>query len=75
MSTLSNLGPRYLIEYDKRNSPLLSLLNAPTVSNTISKAQANKPIAIQADFLNNSDNNNNNYNRLNFKRVLYLKQR
>jgi hypothetical protein len=77
MSTLSNLGLCRLIEYDKRNSPLLSLLNAPTVSDTTSKAQANKPVLVQADFLNNSDNNNNNnnYNRLNFKRVLYLKQR
>jgi hypothetical protein len=75
MSTLSNLGLRRLIEYNKRNSPLLLLLNAPTVSNTASEAQANKPIVIQADFLNNSDNNNDNYDRLNFKRVLYLKRR
>jgi hypothetical protein len=72
MSTPSNLGLRRLVEYDKRNSPLLSLLNAPTVGDTASEAQANKPVAVQADFLNNS-NNNNNYNRLNFKRVLYLK--
>jgi hypothetical protein len=72
MSTPSNLGLRRLVEYDKRNSPLLSLLNAPTVSDTASEAQANKLVAVQADFLNNS-NDNNNYNRLNFQRVLYLK--
>jgi hypothetical protein len=75
MSTPSNLGLRRLIEYDKRNSPLLSLSNAPTVSDTASEAQADKPVAVQADFLNNGDDNDNNYNRLNFKRVLYLKRR
>jgi hypothetical protein len=75
MSTSSNLGLCRLVEYNKHNSPLLLLLDAPTVSNTASEAQANEPVAVQADFLNNRDNNNNNYNRLNFKRVLYLKQR
>jgi hypothetical protein len=75
MSTPSNLGLRRLIEYDKRNSPLLSLSNAPTVGDTASEAQADKPVAVQADFLNNGDDNDNNYNRLNFKRVLYLKRR
>jgi hypothetical protein len=76
MSTPSNLGLRRLIEYDKRNSPLLSLLNAPTVGDTASEAHANKPVLVQANFLNDGDDNNNdNYNRLNFKRVLYLKRR
>ena len=75
MSTLSNLGLYCLIEYDKRNSPLLLLSNALTVCDTASEAQANKLVVIQADFLNNGDNNNNNYNGLNFKRMLYLKQR
>jgi hypothetical protein len=75
MSTPSNLGLRRLVEYDKRNSPLPSLSNAPTVGDTASEAQADKPVAIQADFLNNSDDNDDNYNRLNFKRVLYLKRR
>ncbi|CAE7206524.1 hypothetical protein PTTW11_09567 [Pyrenophora teres f. teres] len=76
MSTPSNSGLRRLVEYDKRNSPLPSLSNAPTVSNTASEAQANKPLAVQADFPNDGDDdNNNNYNRLNFKRVPYLEQR
>ena len=75
MSTPSNLGLRRLIEYDKRNLPLLSLSNAPTVSDTASEAQANKPIVVQVDFPNDGDNNDKNYNRLNFKRVLYLKRR
>jgi hypothetical protein len=74
MSTPSNLGLRRLVEYDRRNSPLLSLSNAPTVGDTASEAPADKPVAVQADFLDNGDNNNN-YNRLNFKRVLYLKRR
>ena len=60
MSTPSNLGLYCLVEYNKRNLPLLSLLNAPTVSDTASEVQANKPLAIQADFLNNGDYNNNN---------------
>jgi hypothetical protein len=44
MSILSNLGLYYLIEYNKRNCPLPLLLNAPTISDTASKAQANKTI-------------------------------
>jgi hypothetical protein len=76
MSTPSNLGLRRLVEYDKRNSPLPSLSNAPTVGDTASEAQADKPVLVQVDFLNDGDNNNNdNYNRLNFKRVPYLKRR
>jgi hypothetical protein len=75
MSTPSNSGFRRLVEYDKRNSPLLSLSNAPTVGDTASEAQADKPVAIQADFLNDSDDDDDNYNRLNFKRVPYLKRR
>ncbi|EFQ94191.1 hypothetical protein PTT_08208, partial [Pyrenophora teres f. teres 0-1] len=76
ISTPSNSGLRRLIEYNKRNSPLPSLSNAPTISDTTSEAQANKPLAVQADFPNNSNNNDDdNYNRLNFKRVPYLKQR
>jgi hypothetical protein len=58
MSTPSNLGLRRLVEYDRRNSPLLSLLNAPTVGDTASEAPADKPVAVQADFPDNSDNNN-----------------
>jgi hypothetical protein len=75
MSTSSNLGLRRLVEYNKRNSPLLLLLDAPTVGDTASEVQANKPVAVQADFLNNRDNNDDNYNGLDFKRVLYLKRR
>jgi hypothetical protein len=76
MSTPSNSGLRRLVEYDKRNSPLLSLSNAPTVGDTASEAQANKPVLVQADFLNDSDDDDNdNYDRLNFKRVPYLKRR
>jgi hypothetical protein len=75
MSTPSNSGLRRLIEYDKRNSPLLSLSNAPTVGDTASEAQADEPVAVQADFLNDGDDDDDNYNRLNFKRVLYLKRR
>jgi hypothetical protein len=75
MSTSSNLGLRRLVKYDKRNSPLPSLSDAPTVGDTASEAQADKPVAVQADFLNNRDDNDDNYDRLNFKRVLYLKQR
>jgi hypothetical protein len=75
MSTSSNLGLRCLVEYDKRNSPLLSLSDAPTISDTASEAQADEPVAVQADFLNNRDDNNNNYNGLDSKRVLYLKRR
>jgi hypothetical protein len=74
MSTPSTLGLRRLVEYDKRNSPLLSLSNAPTVSDTASEAQADKPVAVQADFLNDSVDNDN-YNGLDFKRVSYLKRR
>jgi hypothetical protein len=74
MSTPSNLGLYRLVEYDKRNSPLLSLLNAPTVSNTASGAQADKPVAVQADFPNDDDDDDN-YDGLDFKRVPYLKRR
>jgi len=74
MSTLSNSGLRRLVEYDKRNSPPLSLSNAPTVGDTMSEAQADEPVAIQADFLNDSDDDDN-YNGLDFKRVPYLEQR
>jgi hypothetical protein len=69
MSTPSNSGLGRLVEYDKRNSPLPSPSNAPTVSDTASKAKANKPVAVQTDFPDNSDDNDN-YDELNFKRVL-----
>ena len=74
ISTSSNSGLRRLIEYDKRNSPLLSLLNAPTVSDTASEAQADEPVAVLADFPNNGDDDEY-YDGLDFKRVPYLKQR
>jgi hypothetical protein len=74
MSTPSNLGLCRLIEYNRRNSPLLSLLNAPTVGDTASEALTNNPVAVQADFLEDGDNDNN-YDGLDFKRVLYLKRR
>jgi hypothetical protein len=74
MSTTSDLGLRRLIEYNKRNYLVLPLSNAPTVSNIASKAQADKPVAVQADFPNNGGNSVD-YNRLNLKCVLYLKQR
>ena len=74
MSTPSNSSLRRLVEYDKRNSPLPSLSNAPTVGDAASEAQANKPVAVQADFPNDGDNNDN-YNSLDFKRVLYLERR
>ncbi|KAA8613353.1 hypothetical protein PtrV1_12261 [Pyrenophora tritici-repentis] len=45
MSTPSNSGLRRLVEYDKRNSSLPSLLNAPTVSDTASEAKADEPLA------------------------------
>ena len=74
MSTPSNLGLRRVIEYNKRDSPLLLLSNAPTISDTASEAQANKLVAVQADFPNDG-NDDNNYNGLNFKPVPYLKRR
>jgi hypothetical protein len=74
MSTPSDSGLCRLVEYNKCNSPLPSLSNAPTVGNTASKAQANEPVAVQADLPNDGDDNNN-YNRLDFKRVLYLEWR
>jgi hypothetical protein len=48
MSTPSNLGLRRLVKYDRRNSPLPSLSNAPTVGDTASEAPADKPLAVQA---------------------------
>ncbi|CAE7222506.1 hypothetical protein PTTW11_11551 [Pyrenophora teres f. teres] len=76
MSTPSNLGLRRLVECDKRNSPLLSLSNAPTVGDTASEAQANEPLAVQADFPNDGDDDDDdNYNGLDFKRVPYLERR
>jgi hypothetical protein len=59
MSTPSNSGLRRLVEYDKRSSPLPSLLNAPTVGDAASDAQANKPVAVQADIPNNGDDDDN----------------
>ncbi|KAL7773152.1 hypothetical protein CFE70_003116 [Pyrenophora teres f. teres 0-1] len=68
MSTPSNSGLRRLVECDKRNSPLLSLLNAPTVGDTASEAQADEPLAVQADFPNDGDDDDDdNYNGLDFK--------
>ncbi|KAF1970340.1 hypothetical protein BU23DRAFT_402785, partial [Bimuria novae-zelandiae CBS 107.79] len=74
MSTPSNSGLCRLVEYDKRNPPLPSLSNAPTVDDTTGEAQANEPVAVQADFPNDGDDDDN-YNRLDFKRVPYLEQR
>jgi hypothetical protein len=59
MSTPSNSGPRRLVEYDKRSSPLPSLSNAPTVGDTASEAQADKPVAVQADIPDDGDDDNN----------------
>jgi hypothetical protein len=73
MSTPSNSGLRRLIEYDKRNSPLPSLLNAPTVGDTASEAQADEPVTIHADFPNDGDDDD--YDGLDFKRVPYLERR
>jgi hypothetical protein len=73
MFTPSSSDLHRLVEYDKRNSPLPSLSNAPTVSDTASGAQADEPVAVQADFPNNDDDDN--YDGLNFKRVPYLKRR
>jgi hypothetical protein len=75
MSTSSNSGLRRLVEYDKRNSPLLLLSDAPTVGDTASEAQADEPVAVQADFPNDRDDNDDNYDGLDFKRVPYLEQR
>jgi hypothetical protein len=46
MSVPSNSGLRRLVEYDERNSPLLLLLNASTVSNTASEAQADAVMSL-----------------------------
>jgi hypothetical protein len=43
----------------KRSSTLPSLSNAPTVGDTASEAQADKPVAVQADITNNSDDDDN----------------
>jgi hypothetical protein len=74
MSTPSNLGLCRLVEYDKHNSPLPLLSNAPTVGDTASEALADEPVAVHADFPN-IGNNNDNYDGLNFKHVPYLKRR
>jgi hypothetical protein len=74
MSTPSKLGLRRLVEYDRRNSPLPSLSNAPTVGDIASEALADKPVAVQADFPNDGDNDDN-YDGLDFKRVPYLERR
>ncbi|KAI1512407.1 hypothetical protein L13192_12298 [Pyrenophora tritici-repentis] len=78
MSTPSNSGLRRLVEYDKRNSSLPSLLNAPTVSDTASEAKADEPLAVQADFPNDGDDDDDddddNYDGLDFKRVPYLER-
>ncbi|KAF1942274.1 hypothetical protein EJ02DRAFT_306698, partial [Clathrospora elynae] len=74
MSTTSNSGLHRLVEYNKRNSSLPLLSNAPTVGNTASGAQADEPVAVQADFPNNN-NNDDNYDGLDFKRVPYLERR
>jgi hypothetical protein len=58
-----------LVEYNRRNSPLPSLSNAPTVGDTASEAPADKPVAVQADDGDNDDN----YDGLDFKRVPYPK--
>jgi hypothetical protein len=74
MSTPSNLGLCRLVEYDRRNCPLLSLSNAPTAGDTASGAPANRPVSVQADFPDDGDNDDN-YDGLDFKRVPYLKRR
>jgi hypothetical protein len=74
MSTPSNSGLCRLVEYDKRNSALLSLSNAPTVGDTASEAQADEPVTVHADFPNDGDNDDN-YDGLDFKRVPYLERR
>jgi hypothetical protein len=74
MSTPSKSGLHRLVEYDKRNSSLLSLSNAPTVGDTASGAQANEPVTAQADFPNDDDDDDN-YDGLDFKRVPYLERR
>ena len=74
MSTPSSSGLRRLVEHDKRNSPLPSLSNAPTVGDTASEAPADKPVAVQADFPDDGDNEDN-YDGLDFKRVPYLERR
>ncbi|KAF2818398.1 hypothetical protein CC86DRAFT_309307 [Ophiobolus disseminans] len=75
MSTPSHAGLRYLVEYDKRNSRLLSLSNAPTVGDAVSKAQdtGNKSVPVAVPVPN--DDNDDNYAMLDFKRVPYLERR
>ncbi|KAI1553701.1 hypothetical protein PtrEW7m1_012366, partial [Pyrenophora tritici-repentis] len=62
---------RRLVERDKCSSPLPSLSNAPTVGDTASEAQPNKPVAIHADL----PDDDNYYVGLDFKRVPYLERR
>ncbi|KAI1528151.1 hypothetical protein PtrSN002B_011392 [Pyrenophora tritici-repentis] len=71
MSTPSSLSLRRLVERDKCSSPLPSLSNAPTVGDTASEAQPNKPVAIHADL----PDDDNYYVGLDFKRVPYLERR
>ncbi|KAF2846986.1 hypothetical protein T440DRAFT_356681, partial [Plenodomus tracheiphilus IPT5] len=73
MSTPSNSGLRRLVEYTPLTSPLPSLSNAPTVGDIASDAQADAPVATQADCL--EDDNDDNYAGLDFKRVPYLERR
>jgi hypothetical protein len=73
MSIPSNSGPCRLVKYEKRNSPLLSLSSAPTIGDTASEARADKPVAVQADFPNGGDDNDN-HDGLDFKRVPYLER-
>ncbi|KAG9376557.1 hypothetical protein A1F94_013104 [Pyrenophora tritici-repentis] len=71
MSTPSSSSLRRLVERDKCSSPLPSLSNAPTVRDTASEAQPNKPVAIHADLADDD----NYYVGLDFKRVPYLERR
>jgi hypothetical protein len=73
MSIPSNSGPCRLVKYEKRNFPLLSLSNALTIGDTASESRADKPVVVQADFPNGGDDNDN-YEGLEFKRVLYLER-
>jgi hypothetical protein len=71
MLTPLNLSLRRLVKRDKCSSPLSSQLNAPTVRDTVSEAQPNKPLLIPAVLPDDDDY----YVRLNFKRVPYLERR
>ncbi|KAF1936387.1 hypothetical protein EJ02DRAFT_325745, partial [Clathrospora elynae] len=75
MSSPSNSSICCLVERNKRNSPPPSLSIMPTVRDTASGIWAcntNEPVVVvQADL----PNNNNNYLRLDFKRVPYLERR